>query len=443
MNPTLREPVNRTPTKFTFTLLVSLSFALTASAADPQAGQPDLSKITSRTDIEAIIAATADGALKKALTDHTDAVLAAAKQHPHVEAVIRAIESSPGSFEKVNTTPKELQEATGGKLAVFDTLTQVRTSISGGGAHDHRKKHEDPYDATFIEHLGHIESLETVYLEATRIEDAWVTPLLKLRNLKKLTIIGFGQLGDASLNHLQHLNTACPNLTDLELAYFGKATDAGLELLAGLKDLERFAFRGSPVRGHGFAKFEGWDKLRSINFHSNNLDDEGLGYVCERFPNLEFIKLWHSHVFTDASAEHFKQLSKLKGIEIGCHEATAGLLKYFHHLPLEYVALSYGVNAPAADAIASVRSISTLRRFSIDCESFTEDDLKLLAGLSQLEELSLGRLPLTDKRIAQLQDFNHLKQLELAERRKDFRYSEDLKAKVKAALPGVEVKFVQ
>jgi len=30
-----------------------------------------------------------------------------------------------------------------------------------------------------------------------------------------------------------------------------------------------------------------------------------------------------------------------------------------------------------------------------------------------------------------------------AERRKDFRYAEDLKAKVKAALPGVDVKFVQ
>jgi hypothetical protein len=54
----------------------------------------------------------------------------------------------------------------------------------GGKAHDHRKENADPYNAAFIEHLGHIPSLESVKLEASGIQDDWVAPLLKLKKLK-------------------------------------------------------------------------------------------------------------------------------------------------------------------------------------------------------------------------------------------------------------------
>ncbi|TVS16160.1 MAG: G protein-coupled receptor LGR4 [Planctomycetaceae bacterium] len=423
----------------------TLSVFLILIAVAPLVGlgaDPDLSKVSSRADLDSIIATTTEAPLKQALTDHADAILAAAKRYPHVVAIIRTIESAPGKFEKVNTTPEALKTAAGGDIPIFDTLTLVNTKVLGGGAHDHRKKNEDPYNAAFIEHLGQISSLETLYLEATNIEDSWVAPVLHLKKLKKLTIIGFGRLGDASLIQLQNLTTACPDLAHLELVAFGKATDAGLEKLAGLKKLETFAFR-TPVKGHGFAKFEGWTRLRSINFHSNNLDDEGLGYVCENFPNLEFIKLWHSHGITDASAGHLGKLSKLKGMEIGCHHATAALLQNLKHLPMEYLGLSYGVNSPPSEAIAAVKAIPTLRRLSIQCDSFTDEELAELAGVTQLEKLTLNRLPLTEARIARLKDFAFLKELELAERRKEHHYPEAIQAKVKAALPNLTVTFIQ
>jgi hypothetical protein len=423
------------PSAFLITFLLA---ALTTVHAAP----PDLSNVSSLADLDAVIAATSDSALKQALTDHAPAILAAAEQHPHVEAVIRTIESAPGTFTKINATPEALKKAAGGDLPIFDTLTEVRTSIKGGGAHDHRKKDEDPYNAAFIEHLGNITSLETLYLEATNIEDSWVAPVLHLKKLKKLTLIGFGRLGDASLVQLQNLSTACPDLAHLDIVAFAQATDAGLELLAGLKNLETFAFR-TRVKGHGFAKFEGWTRLRSINFHSNNLDDEGLGYVCEKFPNLEFIKLWHSHGITDASAGHLGKLSKLKGMEIGCHHATAAVLQNLKHLPMEYLGLSYGVNSPPSEAIAAVKAIPTLRRLSIQCDSFTDDDLADLAGVTQLEKLSLGRLPLTEERIAQLKDFAFLKELEFVESRKEHHYPEAIQDKVKAALPSPIVSFKQ
>ncbi len=424
-----------------------LTTLLLTSLTALQAAVPDLSKIASQADLAAIIAATDDATLKHALTDNAAAILAATERHPHVEAVIRTIERAPGSFTKINTTPEALKKAAGADITIFDTLTLVSTSIQNGKAHVYRGTTEDPYDAAFIEHLGHIPSLESVKIVATKIEDSWLPPLLKLKNLKSLSMEGTARglpgnpaLGDPSLARLKAL-TQCPMLTSLELAYFGQATDAGLEQLAGLKNLESFTFRGSPVNGHGFAKFEGWTKLKRINFHSNNLDDEGLGYVCEKFPNLEFIKLWHSKLITDASAGHLKKLKKLTGIEISCSKATAGVVKHLRDLPMEYMALEYGVNTPALDAIDTVKSISTLRRLSIDGKTFTDSDLATLASVTQVRELSLSGIDLPDARRPQLQAFAHLKSLTLVLYGKG--YPDETQTKVKALLPKVDVKFVQ
>jgi hypothetical protein len=427
--------------------LIFLTTLLLASLTALQAAGPDFSRITSRADLDAVIAGTSEAALKQALTEQAAAILAAAEQHPHVVAVIRTIESAPGSFTKINTTPEALKKAAGGDIALFDTLTLVSTSIQSGKAHVYRGANDDPYNAAFIEHLGHIPALESVKIVATKIEDSWLPPLLKLKNLKSLSMEGTARglpgnpaLGDPSLARLQAL-TQCPSLTSLELAYFGKATDAGLEQLAGLKNLESFTFRGSPVKGHGFAKFKGWTKLKRINFHSNTLDDEGLGYVCEKFPNLEFIKLWHSKLITDASADHLKKLKKLTGIEISCAKASAGLVKNLRELPMEYVALEYGVNAPASDAIDTVKSIPTLGRLSIDGKSFSDADLVALASVTQVRELSLSSIDLPDARLPQLQAFAHLKSLTLV--RYGQGYSDETQAKVKALLPKVDVKFVK
>jgi len=412
-----------------------ISDLLTRAIPDPAACQ--LSNINSRADLDTVIANTADAALKHALQVHADSIMAAAERHPHVAAVIRTIKSSPGTFATINTTPDSLRKAAGGDIPLFDTLSEVDTRILGGKAHEHRNEDEDPYDATFIAHLSHIHSLETVALEATGIQDSWVAPLLELRNLKKLSVNGFGRLGDASLIQFGQL-VHCPDLTHLELAYFGAATDAGWERLAALRDLESFSPRGARFPGHCFAEFRGWTKLKTINFHSNGLDDEGLGYVCENFPSLEFIKLWHSKLITDASAEHFRKLSRLKGLEISCSMATAALIKHLGQLPLEYVALEYGVDAPASEAIASVKSVPTLRRLKLAGTALTDLDLTSLAGATQLEELTIRIGELPDGRLPQFRAFSFLKSLRLVSRNP---LGQETRGKIRALLPNTKLLF--
>src|SRR5687768_11840075 len=162
-------------TFFTAFLLTSLT-ALHAAA-------PDLSKISSRAALDAVIAVTTDSALKQALGDHAAAILAAAEQHPHVEVVIGTIELAPGTFTKVNTTPDALKKAARGDIAIFDTLTMVNTGILNGHAHASRDKKTDPYDAAFVEHLGQVSSLENLSLVVTAFEESSLDAILKLKRL--------------------------------------------------------------------------------------------------------------------------------------------------------------------------------------------------------------------------------------------------------------------
>jgi hypothetical protein len=116
-------------------------------------------------------------------------------------------------------------------------------------------------------------------------------------------------------------------------------------------------------------------------------------------------------------------------------------MKHLRELPMEYVALEYGVCNPAAEAIATVKAIPTLRKLSLDAKAFTDADLTALAGASQVQELSLSNLDLSDTSLPHLQAFAYLKSLTLVRYGKG--YPDEMQAKVKALLPQVDVKLVK
>ena len=188
---------------FFCSLVVAAScFGTLASAfsAEPPAA---LANVKTERDLDAVIAATTDADLKQILQRHAVVLLAAAERHSHVEAVLRAVEASPGKVEKFNTTPESLKKAVGGEIALFDTLKLVDLAMPNAGPHDPRKV--DPYDAAFFEHLGQIKSLESLNIIATKLSDEWIAPLGQLTNLKSLRFTNNGKLTDAGLEQLAGL----------------------------------------------------------------------------------------------------------------------------------------------------------------------------------------------------------------------------------------------
>jgi len=269
-------------------LASSLAFAASTFAAPP-----DLSSAATPADLEAVVKKTSDPALKRALQDHTKEILAAVAQAPHVEAVARTVEGAKGKVERVNTTPEALAKAAGGPIAVFDTLKLVDLAVPNTGPHD--KRENDPYDAAFFEHVGHLTALESLNVISTKFNDDWIAPIGQLTTLKKLSFTNNGKL-----------------------------TDAGMEKLAGLTNLESFNFVGTAITGRAYAKCTGWMKVTRVSHRGSSIDDEGLKELCDHLPNLESISLAHAK-FTDTGAPNLAKLKKLKGLELGAHATAAAL----------------------------------------------------------------------------------------------------------------------
>jgi hypothetical protein len=382
----------------TLSILAPAAFA--ASPATPQA-------VEARAGFDALAAAAKDPALKKAIQDHSAQIAAATELRRHVEAVLRAIELSPGKVEMINTTPEALKKAAGMELPLFDTLRLVDLGMPNAGPHDHRKV--DPYDGEFFEHLGHIPTLESLNVIATKLSDDWIAPLGRLTNLKTLRFTNNGKL-----------------------------TDAGLEQLAGLKNLEVFSFVGTGMKGHAYAKFEGWTKLTRCSHRGSSIDDEGLQQLCEHLPNLESISLAHAR-FTDAGAPHLAKLTRLKSLELGTRNASPKCLESLIKMPLESLQLGDGLDAP--EGIALVKAISTLRRLTLtNAKPLTDADLKLTASLTQLEHLELSGIDLSEERLPVLGNFAFLKSMRLVAPATN-PFTEERQAKVKALLPRTELQF--
>lgn len=312
---------------------------------------------------------------------------------PHVEAVTRIVEAAKGKVEKTEDG---------------QSLKLVDLAVPNAGPHDHRK--EDPYDAAFFEHLGHITTLESLNVIATKANDEWIQPLGKLTNLKTLRFTNNGKL-----------------------------TDAGMATFAGLTNLEAFSFVGTQITGKAYAQCTGWTKVTKVSHRGSKIDDAGLKELCEHLPNLESISLAHAH-FADAGAVYLAKLTKLKSLELGSQEATPAALKHLINLPLSSLQLGEGFHT--TEAFTTIKAIPTLRSLSVTNGSeLTDDDIRLIAAVTQLESLSMDKLPLPEERLPILSAFAHLKTLSLALRPKG--YPEKTQTKLKALLPKVEVKFVK
>jgi hypothetical protein len=312
---------------------------------------------------------------------------------PHVEAVIRTVEGAKGRVEKT---------------ADGQSLRLVDLAVPNTGPHDHRK--EDPYDAAFFEHLGHVTTLESLNVISTKADDEWIKPLGRLTNL-----------------------------TTLRFTNNGRLTDAGMETFAGLENLETFSFVGTWITGKAYAKCRNWTKVTRVSHRGSQIDDAGLGELCGHLPNLRSLSLAHAK-FTDAGAVHLAKLTKLESIELGTLNATPAALRHLVNLPLVSIQLGEGFHS--AEAFSIVKAIPTLRSLSItDGSKLTDADLAVIAGIGQLESLTIDSLPLSAERLPALVPFARLKALTLALRSQG--YPPETQAKVRALLPQVDVKFVK
>jgi hypothetical protein len=164
--------------------------------------------------------------------------------------------------------------------------------------------------------------------QKTRVTDAWLEHLKGVAQLQVLNLDGT-QVTDAGLEQLSGLT----QLRALNLDST-RVTDAGLKHLKGLRQLERLSLRWTQLTDAGFEHLKGLTQLRSL--YLNGTKVTGAGFVhLKGLKELSALELSGTQV-TDAGLEHLKEL-RLSWLHLRWTPVTdAGMehLKGMHDLEL-------------------------------------------------------------------------------------------------------------
>ncbi len=288
------------------------------------------------------------------------------------------------------------------------------------------------------------------------IDDSLLKYLASLTKLKKLRLSwGSTDAGLDVLRHCKELETldlsGCsitgtgfdfvrqtPHLKCLDLSDCRMLTDTGLKKISILKNLEELKLPDSTkLTLSGLRNLEKLVNLKSLSVFIKPQSYDCLKFL-ERLTNLENLKLYQSDfenedtydldaatVIQDYSFYYLRNLTKLKTLDCSEIPITSAALRHLAKLKqLESIQL----NCKTVDGYLFDRLLQfpRLKSFQMEggyyiCENENEEydhqifdqDLIKIAGLTELEELTLRGPQITGKGLAYLSGMKHLKSLSL------------------------------
>ena len=214
--------------------------------------------------------------------------------------------------------------------------------------------------------------------------------LTNLPALKHLTTVRM-PLADDGLQTLTRLR----NLESLSI-YSDSITDRGIEQLSSLTELELLNVNSNQVTGEGLRPLAALKNLRRLILRSNSITVDGLEAVA-RLSNLESLQL-NSDSLTD---ECLKTLSGMEGLTGLTIDGRSGVR-----------------NAPPG---------------------VTDESLRHIAQLSNLQTLSISSPGITDVGLAHLTTLRKLSKLSIAH--SDAKYTEAAVIGLLTRIPGLVVEY--
>ena len=246
--------------------------------------------------------------------------------------------------------------------------------------------------------------LRQINLSARPVTDAGLNELTGLRNLDEL-VLTKTQITDAGLAHL-------PGLTGLKhlLLNETQVTDAGLTNLRGLKNLDLLILNWTKVADSGLVQLESLTELRELRLRGTQVTDAGLKHL-RPLTKLESLSLSRLPV-TDTGLAQLQGLTRLRWLDLGFTRVTdAGLtnlrtLKDLQELDLNGTAVT-------DSGLVYLENLTELRALHLRQTQVTDAGLKRLQRLTKLETLNLSGLPVTDIGLINLRSLKDLQHLAL------------------------------
>jgi hypothetical protein len=291
--------------------------------------------------------------------------------------------------------------------------------------------------AMVLQRLDNWPQLERLVFWNSFVTDGELAYLLPLERLRILELTDCNQLTDASLDAVVQISS----LKTLTLRGDARLTNAGLAKLGRLKNLEtlQFSFDGEMTDA-GLEKLRGMPRLRHLFLDYTHT---GLAGGLERlgeFPSLEKLDIWY---LSDEAAAQLPTTKRLKELSLTfSRQLSAVGLKNLDKFPnLEKLYFSF---IPGLDdaGMVHVASLAKLRELVVhgNQSRLTDASLESLGRMSSLRTLFLyGCTGLTDAGLAHLAGLKNLEQLTIGY--DPHQFSTAARDAFGKALPGCRVHY--
>ena len=178
----------------------------------------------------------------------------------------------------------------------------------------------------------------------------------------------------------------------------------GLDLFHDVKRVEIDCRRQTPddssVRTRLEAQLAALPGLRELNILVDREDSEACLQAASRAKNLVFLRCQNA---TDAGVAHVTRLKRLKVVEFESSKLTDESLRILGTMP-QLECLYLQANRFTDDGLVHLRNLKRLRQLWIDYSStpYTDAGLKHLESLTQLQGLGLNNTLITPEGISRL-----------------------------------------
>jgi hypothetical protein len=220
-------------------------------------------------------------------------------------------------------------------------------------------------------------------------------------------------VNDEEFRHLPLL----PNLREFCLWGSEELTDASFARFATWPALESLGLLGTGLADDGLAHLATCPGLRSLAIHdglySRSLTDDGLAHLAG-MTNLAELTISAPRV-TGRGLAGIAELPRLRKLEVGGCGLTAEAIPPLNRCRgLEELGLNHYQNAAVGDRLFAVLpQLTSLRVLHAIRDDVTAEGYRVLARLTELEELVIGGQAFTDRELDHLLGLRRLRRLNL------------------------------